>query len=449
MFMTPAFDEALLTPDLPFALQLEVTSRCNLRCPVCPSTTGATASAADRSHISDAVWSALLPFACEVGQVFILGFGEPLTNPALLQRLRDLDEHSVKTTLITNGLLISPITAQGLAALRYLAHINVSLDSPDPNVYRAVRGQSLDRALGGLSHLLAAVRDTGKISVSSVMMRSNLNTLANFPRLLAEMGVRHYILQRLKPYTLVAGEEHVDEMELTDQLEVVRSECAAHGVALDVDGPPLPQKAGPLGLVPPGPSTDLPKCLMPWEFPCVDKDGRVFPCYFAASIGQNQLGHVGIDDLGTIWVSDAYASFRRALLDGAPPTLCERCVVDRGPNPFWEFSAVLAPGSLRQAADGNVVVQLRNTGARAWTRDDGVLIGTAHPRDESSPLQHPSWLSRNRTCTFAESVVEPGSLATFAFRTSHIPEGRQWFQAVVEGICWLPNTGFAVKGGCP
>ena len=447
--MIPVFDEALLTPDLPFALQLEVTSRCNLRCPVCPSTTGATASAADRSDISDAVWSALLPFASQVGQVFILGFGEPLANPTVLQRLRDLDERSVKTTLITNGLLISPATAQGLAALRYLVHINVSLDSPDPYVYRALRGQSLGRALGGLSNLLAAVDDTGKISVSSVMMRSNLTTLASFPRLLADMGVRHYILQRLKPYTLVADQEHVDEMELSDRLELVRSECAAHGVVLDLDGPPLPDRAGPPGAAPHGPPADLPKCLMPWEFPCVDKDGRVFPCYFAASMAQNQLGRVGMDDLGDIWVGDAYASFRRALLDGSPPTLCERCVVDRGPNPFWEFSAVLVPGSLRQAGDGNVVVQLRNTGTRAWTSDDRVLIGTAHPRDESSPLQHPSWLSRNRTCTFAESVVEPGFLATFAFRTSHMPERPQWFQAVVEGICWLPNTGFAVKGSGP
>ena len=45
-------DEALLVSDSPQSLQIEVTSRCNLKCKMCPLTTGDTLSSAHPGHMT-------------------------------------------------------------------------------------------------------------------------------------------------------------------------------------------------------------------------------------------------------------------------------------------------------------------------------------------------------------------------------------------------------------
>lgn len=128
----------LLLPEAPFALQVEVTSKCNLRCKMCPLTSGTTSSGASSGHIGAATWAQVLAAARRSRQVFISGFGEPLTNPACLQLLSDLDALAVRTTLVTNGAALSADIATRLAALENLVHVNVSIDSPDGGQYREI-----------------------------------------------------------------------------------------------------------------------------------------------------------------------------------------------------------------------------------------------------------------------------------------------------------------------
>jgi len=131
---------SLLAPDLPFALQVEITSHCNLHCKMCPLTTEQTASGITPGHITDLLWDDVVDLAKRVRQVVVAGFGEPLTNRRCLQLLEQLNELGVHMSLVTNGTALTPDHARRLAALQYLAQINISIDSPDPAVYFEVRG---------------------------------------------------------------------------------------------------------------------------------------------------------------------------------------------------------------------------------------------------------------------------------------------------------------------
>src|SRR5579862_5539469 len=72
----------------PVALQLEITSDCQLRCRMCPLTTGISSTAGSPGPMQPAVFDDVLALARRCGRVIIAGYGEPLTNPNCLPLLR-------------------------------------------------------------------------------------------------------------------------------------------------------------------------------------------------------------------------------------------------------------------------------------------------------------------------------------------------------------------------
>ncbi len=439
----------------PFALQVEITSSCNLACKVCPLTSGDTASQIDAGHMSELVWSEVVAVAQRAQQVFVSGFGEPLKNPRCLGMLEELGQLGVKTTFVTNGVGISEVIAARLAAVPGLAHINVSIDSPDPAIYRSIRGGSLPRAWRGLERLARAFEDPRRISVSSVAMRSNLASLAAFPALLAELGISHYIVQGIFDYNEASQNERLLHQVAAEQFALLRSACTSHGVELTLTTPERSEAdvndpEGAIrrfyGEVPPSPG-ETRQCMLPWEIPYIDKDGRVFSCCFAASSGDLSLGRIGPDSLEDVWTGAQYVKFRSDLLDSdTTPDICRRCTaVPLGVHPLTEYGAVFVGSQVSPGEDALVVVRMRNTGRRNWSPDDPIKIGTIGPRDGASPLHHRSWLEHNRPATITESAVAPGGEATFRFRINRAPSIRQEFQLVVDGLCWIPETAFEIR----
>jgi radical SAM protein with 4Fe4S-binding SPASM domain len=452
--------DELLCPDAPLSLQVEITSHCNLRCRMCPLTTGTSSSAIRAGHMSDIVWSELMPLARQVNHVFIAGFGEPLTNPRCLDLLQQLNDEGIRTTLSTNGLALNPATADRLAVLPFLVHINVSIDSADAPTYRQIRGGNLDRALRGLRNLVAAMPDTSRITVSSVAMRENIEALADFPPMLAGIGIRTYIVQGLNNYTPYSESQSlVGADRLSGQLSRLRSACREWGIELVLTTPERTtaeehQRETVLAqYYDHEHSASRPfetrQCMLPWEQPYIDKDGRVFPCCIAGASSQSPLGRIGDPGQGTlsdIWSGEAYQNFRRALLDPVTtPGVCRSCtVVPAGTHPLRAYHATLVGSDHIRTRDGRVTVRFRNTGTHTWARDT-VCVGTTMPQDRASEAEHPTWLSRTRTSSFTESSVSPGETATFSFVT-YLPPTRtiEAFQLVVNETRWLPNTRFTV-----
>jgi hypothetical protein len=90
---------------------------------------------------------------------------------------------------------------------------------------------------------------------------------------------------------------------------------------------------------------------------------------------------------------------------------------------------------------------VQNAGDSTWTANDHILIGTANPRDGHSAYYDPSWIGRNRICSFSESRVPPGGVATFRFRIAPSAQvAEESFQLVVEHQCWVPGTRFQIRG---
>ena len=443
---------AVLRPELPLALQLELTSRCNLRCAMCPLTTGTSSTAGAVGPVVEDTWDAVLAFARRCQQVFIAGYGEPLTHPRCVELLRDLDEHGVQIHLATNGLLITDDLAAALASVAGLVHVNVSIDSPDPAVYRSLRGASLDRALRGVRRLVRHM-DPARVAVSAVVMQANAASLPAFPAVLEELGVHQLELQGVMDYNEFAAASTVlGRADVREVMSNVRTECERRGIylvhgaeerlQLELEDPDAARRR--FHVQPLGDPAVTRQCMVPWEVPFIDKDGGVFACCFAASADERKLGDVTHDPMDVVWADQPFEAFRADLLDGTTtPDICRRCTVaPLGEHPLRMWSAELVPGSLR--ADGRRVrFQVRNTGTRTWTAADLVRVGC---RDGESPIAHERWLFPHRACTFTETEVAPGGLATFSFRVRRAARAvTQRFWLVVEGTLWLPSVHLDVE----
>jgi radical SAM protein with 4Fe4S-binding SPASM domain len=186
------------------------------------------------------------------------------------------------------------------------------------------------------------------------------------------------------------------------------------------------------------------QCMLPWELPYVDKDGRVFSCCYAASVGSPELGRMEKSTFDEIWNGSPYSQFRRELVGGnSMPGVCRGCTaVPLGPHPLSLYSGRLE--SVAVDGPGRLRVAVRNTGSVPWELGS-VLIGTCRPRDRRSPAADPSWIRENRPCTFDEPRVPPGEVATFSFPVAMMPDGKTaHFAVVVEHVCWLPTTEFSL-----
>ncbi|MFZ4434726.1 MAG: radical SAM protein [Microthrixaceae bacterium] len=438
----------------PFALQIEFTSDCQLRCVMCPLTTGSTASSATPgARLSAVVWADLLEQAERAGQVFVAGFGEPLLNPKCLDLLGDLNERRVRTSFVTNGLAVTADVARRLAGLEHLVHVNVSIDSPDPDVYRRVRHGSLRRALAGLGHL-ANVMPLDRLSVSSVAMADNIESLTAFPELLHGFGVAHFVVQGVADYNDFSRSQHVaDHVHFTEVIDRIRAACDERAISLDLA---LPARTG-LELDDPAAAAETffraagaaaeesRICVLPWELPYVDANGAVFSCCNAASVGAPAVDQLGERTLAEVWVDVPFQRFRRSMVDGRTlPEVCRMCTsAPIGPHPFARFWASVKDQST-DSASGDELVVVRNDGAEPWTADTQVRVGVIRPRDGVSAFETDGWLSPNRPAELIGGEVAPGSIGTIRIPIAAGVVATQWFQLVVDDVCWLPGTEFEV-----
>jgi radical SAM protein with 4Fe4S-binding SPASM domain len=402
------------------------------------------------------LWDDLVPLAREVGLVIISGYGEPLTNPRCLALLRQLDAHGVNMGMATNGTALSPRICTELAQLSHLIHINISIDSPDPVIYREIRGGDVQNAFRGVQNLLACIDNPARVTVSSVMMRSTIASLVEFPHLLAGFGVRRYILQGMIDLNATFPEEaFMGSDSLASHVDKIRQQCQENGIELCFT---LPQRldlemhdAAAAGRLYYGKSEGNEKtarqCYVPWEIPFIDKDGGVFPCCIAAAKGAPNLGTLSQDTLPTIWKGENFRRFREDILDGrTTPSVCQDCkVAPLGEHLYRLYRAriVAAESDLESLPSLKLVVE--NCGTLTWTQEDMIKIGTSKPRDHYAACAHPTWLSKERVTSFMEASVPPGGKATFLFQINPLAEGeREFFQLVVEEKCWLPYTHFSI-----
>jgi len=164
---------------------IEITNRCNLRCPHCASTSGA---ARENELTFDEMRQLLEDIADLGGEEITLIGGEIFLRDDWFEIGRAVNELGMRNILISNGLLIrgDAVFAQ-LKALEPLL-IGISVDGATRETYRRLRGvDGLDHCLGVLRRL----REDGHEHVNAIttVMKANLREFDDFVRLFDNTGI--------------------------------------------------------------------------------------------------------------------------------------------------------------------------------------------------------------------------------------------------------------------
>lgn len=204
--IAPAFRE------YPSKLFVETTSRCNLKCVMCPKQNRSGGSA--DGDLEPDTFAALKEVFPHLDALVLNGIGEPLLNPHLenyITTAKKLMPDHGWIGFQSNGLLLNNLRATTLVAAG-LDRICLSMDGVTHSTFSSIRAgghlHDLERALSAITAAKALCsRPDLQVGVEYVVMRDNLEELPAALSWAAERGATFAIVSHLHPY----NEQHLGQ----------------------------------------------------------------------------------------------------------------------------------------------------------------------------------------------------------------------------------------------
>ena len=168
----------------PPILTIESTSRCNLRCVMCPHAIGAVDRPKD---ISLPLVEKLDTFISMAKQIQLHGIGEPLTSPIFWDILNKLPTpETCDSSINTNFTLLSDSQLEKIVNSN-LQMVSISLDAARTSTYKKIRNADLNKVINNIRKLtkekLKRKTEHPHIWLNMTLMRSNIEETVEFIQL--------------------------------------------------------------------------------------------------------------------------------------------------------------------------------------------------------------------------------------------------------------------------
>lgn len=143
--------------EYPRLVSIETTSRCNATCPFCPY----NVRARDKTHMDQALFEKIIDDCTQFPLESIEPFlnGEPFVNPKIMDRMELIRSRLPKAKLrvYSNGYALTPKRVDELCSLG-IDHLYISLNTLNPDKYKAIMGFKLERTLENVMYMTDASR---------------------------------------------------------------------------------------------------------------------------------------------------------------------------------------------------------------------------------------------------------------------------------------------------
>ncbi len=211
--MKPAAQTQLSMPDMavhpalnthPSKLFVEVTTRCNLRCPMCPRQ--APGNGIVDGDMRAETFDGLKPALSGLEALILNGIGEPLLHPSLERFIAIAKQEMPADAWVgfqTNGQLLSKDRAYALVDAG-IDKVCISSDAVTPDMFQRMRtgGEraAVDMAVGALK---AAARRRGRrisLGIEFVVTRRNVRELPALMHWAARNDIDFVIVTHMLPY---------------------------------------------------------------------------------------------------------------------------------------------------------------------------------------------------------------------------------------------------------
>jgi SynChlorMet cassette radical SAM/SPASM protein ScmE len=290
----------------PRTVDVEITSRCNLRCRYCYYFDN------PESGYGDLPAGEWLRFFGELGEAAVmevcLAGGEPFIRPDLAEILDGIVGARMRFSILSNGTLVDDGLAAMVAATGRCSSVQVSIDGSKAETHDSFRGSgSFDKAVKGL----AALRRHGlPVTVRLTVHRRNVDDLEEAARfLLEELGLRSFSTnaagylgscRRNMGEVLLSTEERERAMRILLRLEKIypgRIQAAAGPLAEGRMWREM-EDARKGGKEPSFGGGGLTACGCPANKIAVRADGVIVPC---TMLSHMELGRINRDGFLEVW----------------------------------------------------------------------------------------------------------------------------------------------------
>lgn len=245
----------------PKRAMLEITRRCNLRCPLCPVGNGQAVPMPDLDK--ETFQTVVATYGSTLQSLTLHNYGEPTLHPRLSDFIQCAKQTGIPwVDLSTNGTLISEQLAvrlvdSGLDAIRF------SVDTTDAKAYAKYRrGGKLSQVLANILELRRVRDAAGKaqplIEAQALVMRKNEAALAEFEQVMLANGADQVRFKTLNIF--MSGEK-----------------MASQGVAILPTNPSYHRyvSANPQ---PASRDDQIRGCHWPWDRLVILSNGVIVPC---------------------------------------------------------------------------------------------------------------------------------------------------------------------------
>lgn len=310
----------------PLTLQIETTTYCNLKCIMCgrqhrkdgPSTRGI-------SNMDMEVFKKLTPLFVTAKDITIVGCGEPLMDKHFLERLDIFKQYDLRTTMITNGMLINDYIAEKLVKKGFDI-INVSLEGGTKKTYEKFRiGASFDKLKHNINNLNIYKKkynlEKPVVNFLFLSVRSNIEELPQLVKLAKELDVSSITVRHMNiPNEEFANEPLLYYKELTIKM-FNEAKAVSKGLNIKLLLPAVfpDSEVGSMQ----GEENVNYRCSNPWTSLYVHVNGNIQPCCF---ISHKDFGNIVEKSPDEIWNGELYKTLRKTVMSNTPSfKVCKNC----------------------------------------------------------------------------------------------------------------------------
>lgn len=289
----------------PVEFSIELTSRCNLKCVMCPRRDD---SARGLGNMSMETFRRIIDAASEYLEFVYLNLaGEPLMHPDFGAFIAYASEKGIKCGISTNGTILDEKKAKMLLASP-LDHLIISIDGTTPETYERIRGgNAFANVVRNTERFLRMKREAGGggpyTIVQMICMDDNASETKEFADRWRREGANAV---RLKRFFNFGG--HIEDKSY-QQPSLVKLRPRAEA--------PATRKAA---------APQRPPCFLLWRQMAFYYNGTAISCCHDF-LHETEIGNIHHQTLEEIWNSSAMVELRRLHIEGRQQeiALCAGC----------------------------------------------------------------------------------------------------------------------------
>lgn len=303
---------------LPLNVDIILTKACNLKCIFCVSYGSLKNVKQMDFDLYRSIATTLFPKALNL---FICSGGEPFLYPRLREALTMASSFKTRTTITSNGMMITSNVADWVVDDQSLNELCISFDGARKETLEKIRvGANFDTIMRNLKYLsdrkMRKSVEFPRVWLRYVIMKSNLEEFPEIFRLCSDHGIYKVEVKFLNVTNEIDFLESVYNCSklAEDVFREARLRAKQYGIDLVI--PSLLSKGkGALG------------CMYPWRFVQIDTDGSIRFCYYS---WRQRLGFFE-DGFLNIWRGHEYSRIR-STMDSETPfyPYCKFCTENKG-----------------------------------------------------------------------------------------------------------------------